>query len=283
MLFFSHLMRHNVLTFLFLVSFFTGCEGRKVEPPPGRAAPRSSATDGGVAVGGKPGRVVFPGRVSPAVRTLARLDAAVPAETRRRQLARLPETLSAAEVAALTNLLAAAEGRIGGVTPGEALALKNDVMNALLLRAGGIPGLAPFFAAQALDTANGRGWRDYAVQALPELHARAPSGEERRAVEETFRAIFAEPRLRPFRGTALNGLAAAERAGDPIPDLPLRDAALAVLRDPRPDNAALLTAIALCRKNGWEEAAPEISRLARTAADPVVRRCGEAAGKGAAR
>ena len=36
---------------------------------------------GGVAEGGKPGRAVFLGRVSTAVRTLARMDAAVPAET----------------------------------------------------------------------------------------------------------------------------------------------------------------------------------------------------------
>lgn len=260
-----------------LVSLLLGCGKREESVSVGQVSSRSPVTNRAAPVSGKPRRAVFPGRVSPAVWTLARMDAAVPAETRRRQLARLPETLSPAEVAALTNLLAAAEGRIGGVTPAEALALKNDVMNALLLRAGGIPGLAPFFAAQALDAANARGWRDYAVQTLPGLHAHALSEEDRRVVEETFRAVFAEPRLRPFRGTALNGIAAIERGGGRVPGLPFRETVLAVLRDPLSDNAALLTAIALCRKNGWEEAMPEIRRLARSAPDPVVRRCAEAA------
>ena len=260
-----------------LVSLLLGCGKREESVSVGQVSSRSPVTNRAAPVSGKPSRTVPPGRVSPAVRTLARLDAAVPAGTRRRQLALLPETLAPAEVAALTNFLAAAVGRVPGIAAEDALALKNDVMNVLLLRAGEVPGLAPFFAAQALDAANARGWRDYAVQALPGLHAHALSEEDRRVVEETFRAVFAEPRLRPFRGTALNGIAAIERGGGRVPGLPLRETALAVLRDPLSDNAALLTAIALCRKNGWEEAMPEIRRLARSAPDPVVRRCAEAA------
>ena len=171
-------------------------------------------------------------RLSPAVRVFASLSGAVPADVRRKRLAEFPDLLSETEVSALTGLLATAESRIPGVSPRDALALKNEAADALLSRAPSGAGLAAFFASQFLDARNSRGWRDYALQALPWACLRDRDPASLRLAGNVFAAVFSSPRLRHFRGTALNGLAALDRAGAGLAAVPLEPAALSVLRDP---------------------------------------------------
>ena len=215
--------------------------------------------------------------MSPAVRVFASLSGAVSAEARRARLAEFPDSLSEAEVAALTNFLSVAESRIPGVSSRDALSLKNDAANALLARAPGGAGLAAFFAAQSLDSRNSRGWRDYALQFLPFALLRDRSPSSLRLAGDAYAAAFSEPRLRCFRGTALNGLAELERAGVRLAGVSAEDAALAVLRDPQPDENPVLTAAALCRERGWTNAVPELRRLAASSPSPLVRRAADSA------
>jgi len=216
--------------------------------------------------------VLDPRRLSPAVRVFASVSGAVPADARRARLAEFPDTLSGIEVSALTGFLATAESRIPGVSPRDALALKNGAADALVARAPSGAGLAAFFAAQFLDARNSRGWRDYALQALPGACLRDRSPASLRPAGDAYAAVFSEPRLRRFRGTALNGLASLERAGVLAGCLSAGDAALAVLRDPHSDGDSVLTAAALCRESGWTNALPELRRLAASSPSPLVRR-----------
>ena len=221
--------------------------------------------------------VLDPRRLSPAVRVFASVSGAVPAGERRRRLAEFPDSLSGTEVSALTNFLAAAESRIPGVPPRDALSLKNEAANALLSRAPSGAGLAAFFASQFLDARNSRGWRDYALQALPWACLRDRDPASLRLAGNVFAAVFSSPRLRHFRGTALNGLAALDRAGAGLAAVPLEPAALSVLRDSQPDGNALLTSLALCRERGWTNAMPELRRLASSSPSPLVRKAAGAA------
>ena len=208
--------------------------------------------------------------MSPAVRVFASLSGAVSAEARRARLAEFPDSLSEAEVAALTNFLSVAESRIPGVAPRDALALKNEAADVLVARAPDGSGLAAFFAARFLDSRNSRGWRDYALQALPGACLRDRSPASLRLAGNAYAAVFSSPRLRRFRGTALNGVAALERAGVPVGGISAESAALAVLRDRDSDECALLAALAICRERGC--APPELSRLAASSPSPLVRR-----------
>ncbi|MBQ7191118.1 MAG: hypothetical protein IJR99_17070, partial [Kiritimatiellae bacterium] len=212
-----------------------------------------------------------------AVRVFASLSGAVSAEARRARLAEFPDSLSEAEVAALTNFLSVAESRIPGVAPRDALALKNEAADVLVARAPDGSGLAAFFAARFLDSRNSRGWRDYALQALPGACLRDRSPASLRLAGNAYAAVFSSPRLRRFRGTALNGLAALERAGVPAGGISAESAALAVLRDPQPDGNAVLTSAALCRERGWTNAVPELRRLAASSPSPLVRRAAASA------
>ena len=209
-------------------------------------------------------------RLSPAVRVFASLSGAVPAGARRARLAEFPDLLSGTEVSSLTGFLATAESRIPGVSPCDALVLKNGAADALVARAPSGAGLAAFFASQFLDARNSRGWRDYALQALPCACLRDRDPAALRLAGNAYAAVFSSPRLRRFRGTALNGVAALERAGVPVGGISAESAALAVLRDRDSDECALLAALAICRERGC--APPELSRLAASSPSPLVRR-----------
>ena len=211
-----------------------------------------------------------PRRLSPAVRGFASLSGAVTAEARRARLAEFPDLLSAAEVSALTNFLSAPESRISGAAPRDALFLKNDAANALLARAPADAGLASFFAAQFLDGRNSRGWRDYALQSLPGALLRDRSPASLRLAGDV--AAFSDPRLRRFRGTALNGLAELERAGVRFTGISSGAAASAVLRDRDSDECSLLAALAFLRERERTSDLPELRRLAASSPSLLVRR-----------
>ena len=99
------------------------------------------------------------------MRVFASVSGVVPADARRARLAEFPDLLSGTEVSALTNFLATTESRIPGVSPRDALALKNEASDALVARAPSGAGLAAFSTSprcygmlvEWIDYGNGNG------------------------------------------------------------------------------------------------------------------------------
>jgi len=185
-----------------------------------------------------------------------------------RAVQRLASALSPQETTALLWFLhrKAAEDPL---PPDKLNHIKNDILN-LLLRPQNKPGdLGLHLVAMYRDKAHDPMWRDYCIQFLGQLHARAGGAAQRKAMAEALWEA-ARDASGPTAGTALIALAGGIGApGVDKGDVAAR--ALAIASDEQAADPARITALQICAKLGSRKALGVARRLARSAEDACLR------------
>ncbi|MBI3879311.1 MAG: hypothetical protein HY301_04515 [Verrucomicrobia bacterium] len=170
--------------------------------------------------------------------------------------------LSPAEVKALLGfLLNKAPG-----TPGELMveaAVKNEVLNRLVLGVRPLDGLTDVLIALHHDREQDAVMRDYAIQHLIVLHERLPAANsaEREKIELVLWEALAE-KDSSIAGTALLGLHNLALGGAQLDTTRLGEDAVALARDESAGELARITALQVCAGRGLAEALPSATALA---------------------